>query len=79
MLASDLEASTMKRRVGIYLRVSTDGQTTENQRRWPEFTMRMNWSTGMLISVSKVRDWPSALTHGMNVAGPTAVQLGAIH
>src|SRR3974390_1165641 len=23
----------MKRRVGIYLRVSTDGQTTENQRR----------------------------------------------
>src|SRR5215510_13635777 len=25
--------STMKRRVGIYLRVSTDGQTTENQRR----------------------------------------------
>jgi DNA invertase Pin-like site-specific DNA recombinase len=33
MLAADLEASTMKRRVGIYLRVSTDGQTTENQRR----------------------------------------------
>ena len=32
MLASDLGA-TMKRRVGIYLRVSTDGQTTENQRR----------------------------------------------
>ena len=32
--APDLEgASTMKRRVGIYLRVSTDGQTTENQRR----------------------------------------------
>jgi Resolvase, N terminal domain len=26
-------ASIMKRRVGIYLRVSTDGQTTENQRR----------------------------------------------
>jgi len=23
----------MKRRAGIYLRVSTDGQTTENQRR----------------------------------------------
>ena len=23
----------MKRRIGIYLRVSTDGQTTENQRR----------------------------------------------
>jgi DNA invertase Pin-like site-specific DNA recombinase len=23
----------MKRRVGIYLRVSTDGQTTENERR----------------------------------------------
>jgi hypothetical protein len=23
----------MKRRVGVYLRVSTDGQTTENQRR----------------------------------------------
>ena len=33
MLASDLGASMMKRRVGIYLRVSTDGQTTENQRR----------------------------------------------
>jgi DNA invertase Pin-like site-specific DNA recombinase len=33
MLASDLGASTMKRRVGIYMRVSTDGQTTENQRR----------------------------------------------
>src|SRR5262249_31522104 len=26
-------ASTMKRRVGIYVRVSTDGQTTENHRR----------------------------------------------
>src|SRR6516164_9035990 len=33
MLTPDLEASTMKRRVGIYLRVSTDGQTTANQRR----------------------------------------------
>jgi DNA invertase Pin-like site-specific DNA recombinase len=32
MLSSDW-GSTMKRRVGIYLRVSTDGQTTENQRR----------------------------------------------
>jgi DNA invertase Pin-like site-specific DNA recombinase len=30
---SDLEGFSMKRRVGIYLRVSTDGQTTENQRR----------------------------------------------
>ena len=28
-----LGAAAMKRRVGIYLRVSTDGQTTENQRR----------------------------------------------
>src|SRR5215468_1166993 len=26
-------AAIMKKRVGIYLRVSTDGQTTENQRR----------------------------------------------
>jgi DNA invertase Pin-like site-specific DNA recombinase len=33
MLSSDLGASIMQRRVGIYLRVSTDGQTTENQRR----------------------------------------------
>ena len=32
MLSSDW-GSTMKRRVGIYLRVSTDGQMTENQRR----------------------------------------------
>jgi DNA invertase Pin-like site-specific DNA recombinase len=28
-----LEGITMNKRVGIYLRVSTDGQTTENQRR----------------------------------------------
>src|SRR6516165_78729 len=32
MSASDLEEDSMKK-VGIYLRVSTDGQTTENQRR----------------------------------------------
>src|SRR6516162_11209121 len=32
MSASDLEAAIMKK-VGIYLRVSTDGQTAENQRR----------------------------------------------
>src|SRR6478752_5040408 len=29
----NLETALMKKRVGIYLRVSTDGQTTQNQRR----------------------------------------------
>jgi DNA invertase Pin-like site-specific DNA recombinase len=34
----------MKRRVGIYLRVSTDGQTTENQRRELEaIAARTGW------------------------------------
>jgi len=66
MLASDLEASTMKGRVGMYLRVSTDGQTTENQWRELEaVAARSGWEV--------VDFYEDAGSHCSVPAGPLVV------
>ena len=50
MWRSDFGGFIMKRRVGIYLRVSTDGQTTENQRRELEaVAARSGWEVVGLL------------------------------
>jgi DNA invertase Pin-like site-specific DNA recombinase len=43
----------MKKQVGIYLRVSTDSQTTENQRRELEaVAARSGWETQAKIALA---------------------------
>jgi hypothetical protein len=86
--AASIRGAAMRKRAAMYLRVSTDGQTTENQRiALEEVTAKAGWQiVGVYqdagFSGAKGREkrpefWPSAGEGGDAREGPDGARQGA--